>query len=42
VFVEPFSDGKGDAEALTWGSIGTVVAAHAQRLRKRLDADNPD
>jgi hypothetical protein len=42
VFVEPLADGKGKAEALTWESIGTVMAAYAQRLRKRLDADNPD
>lgn len=42
VFVEPLADGKGKAEALTWESIGAVMAAYAQRLRERLDADNPD
>lgn len=41
VIREPLLSGDSKSTALTWDRIGEAVDAYGQRLRARLDADNP-
>lgn len=42
VYVDPLKSGETKEEALTWSSIAELLDAAGQRLRTRMDADNPN